>query len=221
MLSSKLTRIRSLTNKTPHTQFLSLSYTGTRECPVCQMAVITSSSNRVSTSSMYTSSMAVMMSCTIAVVNSIAAFINFVSPDDIPVSPSRSAWTSNSWDNSFLSKICPMSRPNARSKIREIGLATTNRRTMNNWTMGAKNAPITKPWRLQIAWGTISPKMTMNAVEAISPINPPVTSDIKIDNAEFTATFPNNSVHSKRLPFFRTGNIFLAFRCSDSDPDAA
>jgi hypothetical protein len=67
----------------------------------------------------------------------------------------------------------------------------------------------------------ISPKITMENVDTRNPTVPDVTSAMRMERAEFTATFPSNRVQSSKFPFLRSGWIFLASRCLSGWPDSA
>ena len=94
-------------------------------------------------------------------------------------------------------------------------------RTMNIFTSHTVFAPMYKPWRLHAAWGTISPKTTMEMVDSAKPTKPSVRSAIKIAISEFTSVFPSKSVHKRRFPFARTGRICFAYSRSSSSPPSA
>ena len=77
-------------------------------------------------------------------------------------------------------------------------------------------APTVKAYLEQTAWGMISPKTVMMAVDTIRPVSPLVRSPIKIASAELTDTFPKRIVHSKRLPLFLKGRILAAYLASSA-----
>ena len=74
-----------------------------------------------------------------------------------------------------------------------------------NFTRGMDDAPTRSAYLLHKAWGRISPKMTISAVEAKKPINDDAMSARVILNKALTATLPNNKVHSNLLPSSRIG----------------
>lgn len=75
--------------------------------------------------------------------------------------------------------------------------------------------------REHVAWGRISPKMTMTMVEVKKPTRPLVTSAMRMERAEFTATLPRSSVHRRRLPRLRMGMMRWASRRLSGEPDSA
>ena len=75
---------------------------------------------------------------------------------------------------------------------------------------GDNHAPALTPFLCIMAWGTISPKITMTAVEAAKAIAPPAISFIKMATTELTQTFPKIIAHKRRLPRLRRGSNFFA-----------
>ena len=71
--------------------------------------------------------------------------------------------------------------------------------------------PIANPYLLHIAYGAISPKITMKAVEMAKPSIPLVRSASRILIPALTATFPTNSVHNNKFPLSRIGRILVAY----------
>lgn len=86
-------------------------------------------------------------------------------------------------------------------------------------TMGNDAVPISSGYLLHVAWGIISPNITMANVEIRKPMSPPEISAIKIDNKAFTATLPKSNVHNRRFPFSLTGAIALASFAWVSSPE--
>mmetsp|Transcript_6091 Transcript_6091/g.21990 ORF Transcript_6091/g.21990 Transcript_6091/m.21990 type:complete len:203 (-) Transcript_6091:79-687(-) len=114
-----------------------------------------------------------------------------------------------------------MSTPKMRSKINEIGYATTNIKIMKNFMTYIVFAPMYNPCLEHNACGVISPKHTMLNVDTTKPITPVVTLAIKIEISEFTAVFPSKSVHNNKFPFLRTGIIVFAYSLSSVSPPSA
>jgi len=73
---------------------------------------------------------------------------------------------------------------------------------INTQTNHDNLSPISRAYRGNTAWGSISPKTKISAVATIPAITPEVILPKKIAMTVYEATFPSNSVHNKRLPFF-------------------
>ena len=85
-------------------------------------------------------------------------------------------------------------------------------------TSQMQRAPTSRPWRVQMLCGMISPKMRMMMVDEIRPMAPVVRSASRIDRALLISVFPSSRVHSSRLPLFLTGRMVLACCLSSGSP---
>ena len=100
--------------------------------------------------------------------------------------------------------------------ITERGQASSTH--MKSLTTHIQRAPISKPWRVQMLWGIISPNTKMMMVEVTRPIAPVVRSASRMDRALLIKVFPNSKVHNNKLPLFLTGKIVLACCLSSGSP---
>ena len=57
-------------------------------------------------------------------------------------------------------------------------------------TSHMQRAPILRPWRVQMLWGTISPKMRMMMVEVTRPMGPVVRSERPAQNLKGKCHMP-------------------------------
>ena len=78
---------------------------------------------------------------------------------------------------------------------------------MKKYTIQVVWAPTIKAYLEQTAYGIISPKIVIIAVDTMRPVNPDVKSPIRIDNPELTVTLPNKIVQRSRLPLLLSGKI--------------
>ena len=77
-------------------------------------------------------------------------------------------------------------------------------------------APTNSAYLEHAAYGIISPKVVITAVDTIRPTTPDVKLSIRIERAELTVTFPSKIVQRRRLPFFLRGRILFAYAASYS-----
>jgi hypothetical protein len=108
----------------------------------------------------------------------------------------------------------PTSSPRALSKIAEIGKEIGKVRNMKKYINQVVCAPTISAYLEKTAYGMISPKIVIMAVEIIKPIRPDVKSPMRIERAEFTVTLPRRIVHRSKLPLLLIGKIFSAYRAS-------
>ena len=113
------------------------------------------------------------------------------------------------------------SPPRKRSSASEMGHATGSRSRRKASTSQMQRAPTASPCLEQIAWGMISPKMTMMAVDTSSPTAPDVTFASKMLMQALTTVLPSRSVHSRRLPRRRRGRMRAAWARSTGSPLSA
>ena len=172
------------------------------------MADMVWKSRTASSSNRKQSSSGVITSCTVLL-------LYFNAPDMIPTSScSKSLY---SFCNFNISISCcllytfPSSFPRMQSSNLLTGKESGNVITMNNLVSHIVYAPTAKPYLEQILCGTISPIRTIAIVEPITATIPPVKPSSNIVNEALTKVFPRSNVQSKKLPWRRTGMIFLAY----------
>lgn len=81
-------------------------------------------------------------------------------------------------------------------------------------------APTKSAYLEQTAYGMISPKIVMTAVDTSKPVSPFVKSPIKMESPEFTDTFPKRIVHKRRFPLLLKGRILAALSASLASPSS-